>query len=200
MNRFARSLHVQKRNIVLKSFYCSIFKLLAFNNITIILSKLKRFSRTNFISNNFPIICCVRTILLNNLHENTVMGIKGRRVHMIEELSQTIISFQRGKKKIKQWMIRQWLVRSILCSCIARTLLIKWSPFALKESLILFHIPGALSFTRKIVLTFMSEVLHFRNIFNKKLQSPVFIILNLHDEAIYDLTSYWAIFELILIS
>jgi len=25
------------------------------------------------------------------------MGIKGRRVHMIEELSQTIISFQRGK-------------------------------------------------------------------------------------------------------
>jgi hypothetical protein len=26
-----------------------------------------------------------------------VMGIKGRRVHMIEELSETIISFQRGK-------------------------------------------------------------------------------------------------------
>lgn len=25
------------------------------------------------------------------------MGIKGRRVHMIEELSETIISFQRGK-------------------------------------------------------------------------------------------------------
>lgn len=25
-----------------------------------------------------------------------VMGIKGRRVHMIEELSETIISFQRG--------------------------------------------------------------------------------------------------------
>lgn len=39
-------------------------------------------------------------ILLNNLHENTVMGIKGRRVHMIEELSQTIISFQRGKKQL----------------------------------------------------------------------------------------------------
>lgn len=28
------------------------------------------------------------------------MGIKGRRVHMIEELSETIISFQRGKTKI----------------------------------------------------------------------------------------------------
>lgn len=27
------------------------------------------------------------------------MGIKGRRVHMIEELSETIISFQRGKKE-----------------------------------------------------------------------------------------------------
>lgn len=26
----------------------------------------------------------------------TVMGIKGRRVHMIEEISDTIISFQRG--------------------------------------------------------------------------------------------------------
>lgn len=32
------------------------------------------------------------------------MGIKGRRVHMIEELSETIISFQRGKnwKESKQ--------------------------------------------------------------------------------------------------
>lgn len=28
-----------------------------------------------------------------------VMGIKGRRVHMIEELSETIISFQRGKSR-----------------------------------------------------------------------------------------------------
>lgn len=26
------------------------------------------------------------------------MGIKGRRVHMIEELSETVISFQRGKE------------------------------------------------------------------------------------------------------
>lgn len=39
-------------------------------------------------------------LLLNHLHKNTVMGIKGRRVHMIEELSQTIISFQRGKQII----------------------------------------------------------------------------------------------------
>lgn len=30
-----------------------------------------------------------------------VMGIKGRRVHMIEELSETIISFQRGKLRLK---------------------------------------------------------------------------------------------------
>lgn len=30
-----------------------------------------------------------------------VMGIKGRRVHMIEELSETIISFQRGNNKKK---------------------------------------------------------------------------------------------------
>lgn len=30
-----------------------------------------------------------------------VMGIKGRRVHMIEELSETIISFQRGIVKLK---------------------------------------------------------------------------------------------------
>lgn len=27
------------------------------------------------------------------------MGIKGRRVHMIEELSETIISFQRGNNE-----------------------------------------------------------------------------------------------------
>lgn len=29
------------------------------------------------------------------------MGIKGRRVHMIEELSETIISFQRGKTSLQ---------------------------------------------------------------------------------------------------
>ena len=33
-----------------------------------------------------------------NLRIFIVMGIKGRRVHMIEELSETIISFQRGKQ------------------------------------------------------------------------------------------------------
>lgn len=43
-------------------------------------------------------------LLLNHLHKNTVMGIKGRRVHMIEELSQTIISFQRGKQTICRWL------------------------------------------------------------------------------------------------
>lgn len=32
-----------------------------------------------------------------NTRKLLVMGIKGRRVHMIEELSETIISFQRGK-------------------------------------------------------------------------------------------------------
>lgn len=33
---------------------------------------------------------------------NSVMGIKGRRVHMIEELSETIISFQRGKRYLEK--------------------------------------------------------------------------------------------------
>lgn len=51
-------------------------------------------------------------ILLNNL-QNTVMGIKGRRVHMIEELSQTIISFQRGKKQMND---PPMACHSILCS------------------------------------------------------------------------------------
>lgn len=32
------------------------------------------------------------------------MGIKGRRVHMIEELSETVISFQRGKIVRPVWM------------------------------------------------------------------------------------------------
>lgn len=39
-------------------------------------------------------ICLFGNVLLMFL---IVMGIKGRRVHMIEELSETIISFQRGK-------------------------------------------------------------------------------------------------------
>lgn len=38
------------------------------------------------------------------------MGIKGRRVHMIEELSETIISFQRGKKKKHE----KWMKKKIL--------------------------------------------------------------------------------------
>jgi len=70
--------------------------------------------------NDFPIMLAV--LLLNNLHENTVMGIKGRRVHMIEELSQTIISFQRGKKQMND---PPMACHSILCSCIARTVLIE---------------------------------------------------------------------------
>lgn len=47
---------------------------------------------------------------LNYVRKNTVMGIKGRRVHMIEELSQTIISFQRGKAMICDWLISIVLV------------------------------------------------------------------------------------------
>ena len=31
----------------------------------------------------------------NNAYDGQVMGLKGRRVHMIEELTETIISFQR---------------------------------------------------------------------------------------------------------
>lgn len=37
---------------------------------------------------------CLQTHCLSSLEK--VMGIKGRRVHMIEELSDTVISFQRG--------------------------------------------------------------------------------------------------------
>ena len=35
--------------------------------------------------------CCVKILFCF-----LVMGVKGRRVHMIEEMSDTIISFQRG--------------------------------------------------------------------------------------------------------
>jgi hypothetical protein len=41
------------------------------------------------------------------------MGIKGRRVHMIEELSETIISFQRGKRKEKELKKKQSLTKSL---------------------------------------------------------------------------------------
>lgn len=37
------------------------------------------------------------------------MGIKGRRVHMIEELSETIISFQRGKIRARQHKLAAFL-------------------------------------------------------------------------------------------
>ena len=34
---------------------------------------------------------------VTTLFRGSVMGIKGRRVHLIEEISDTVISFQRGK-------------------------------------------------------------------------------------------------------
>jgi hypothetical protein len=40
---------------------------------------------------------CKDEVVIRNADSGKVMGIKGRRVHMIEELSETIISFQRGK-------------------------------------------------------------------------------------------------------
>lgn len=72
-------------------------------------------SETNPIVLDFLMISPIMLVvlLLNNLHENTVMGIKGRRVHMIEELSQTIISFQRGKKQMNDPPVA---CHSILCS------------------------------------------------------------------------------------
>ena len=39
---------------------------------------------------------CKDEVVIRNQDSGKVMGIKGRRVHMIEELSETIISFQRG--------------------------------------------------------------------------------------------------------
>ncbi|KAJ9593087.1 hypothetical protein L9F63_027671, partial [Diploptera punctata] len=38
---------------------------------------------------------CKDEVVIRNSDSGKVMGIKGRRVHMIEELSETIISFQR---------------------------------------------------------------------------------------------------------
>lgn len=43
------------------------------------------------------------------------MGIKGRRVHMIEELSETIISFQKGKKKNDSCELIYFVIKPILC-------------------------------------------------------------------------------------
>lgn len=40
--------------------------------------------------------CCKDEVIIKNSDSGKVMGIKGRRVHMIEEMSDTIISFQKG--------------------------------------------------------------------------------------------------------
>ncbi|KAL2716064.1 eukaryotic translation initiation factor 4E-binding protein Mextli-like isoform X1 [Vespula squamosa] len=53
---------------------------------------------------------CKDEVVIRNSDSGKVMGIKGRRVHMIEELSQTIISFQRGKAMICDWLISIVLV------------------------------------------------------------------------------------------
>ncbi|KAL1124174.1 hypothetical protein AAG570_001944, partial [Ranatra chinensis] len=42
---------------------------------------------------------CKDEVVIRNADSGKVMGIRGRRVHMIEELSETVISFQRGKIK-----------------------------------------------------------------------------------------------------
>ena len=40
------------------------------------------------------------------------MGVKGRRVHMIEEMSDTIISFQRGiHPHYSPWLFINWAIR-----------------------------------------------------------------------------------------
>lgn len=44
------------------------------------------------------------------------MGIKGRRVHMIEELSETIISFQRGKNETSECKSPELCVVFFLCA------------------------------------------------------------------------------------
>ncbi|KAJ9585293.1 hypothetical protein L9F63_002923 [Diploptera punctata] len=43
---------------------------------------------------------CKDEVVIRNSDSGKVMGIKGRRVHMIEELSETIISFQRGTHNV----------------------------------------------------------------------------------------------------
>lgn len=61
------------------------------------------------------------------------MGIKGRRVHMIEELSETIISFQRGKlnetdsfaRIVQATKTNQYFCSVLFCLCI-----MKYSIFA----------------------------------------------------------------------
>lgn len=60
------------------------------------------------------------------------MGIKGRRVHMIEELSETIISFQRGKtQNIKHATAYQkqnhFILVSIIIICLRFNYLISFN-------------------------------------------------------------------------
>lgn len=46
------------------------------------------------------------------------MGIKGRRVHMIEELSETIISFQRGKRVRNMPTQLKYLILLVVVACL----------------------------------------------------------------------------------
>ncbi|KAJ8670562.1 hypothetical protein QAD02_001821 [Eretmocerus hayati] len=49
---------------------------------------------------------CKDEIVIRNSDSGKVMGIKGRRVHMIEELSETIISFQRVNPGAKERLVQ----------------------------------------------------------------------------------------------
>lgn len=49
---------------------------------------------------------CKDEVVIRNADSGKVMGIKGRRVHMIEELSETIISFQRVSPGAKERLVQ----------------------------------------------------------------------------------------------
>nr|XP_018895653.1 PREDICTED: mucin-19-like isoform X1 [Bemisia tabaci] len=49
---------------------------------------------------------CKDEVVIRNADSGKVMGIKGRRVHMIEELSETIISFQRVPSGAKERLVQ----------------------------------------------------------------------------------------------
>jgi len=49
---------------------------------------------------------CKDEVVIRNSDSGKVMGIKGRRVHMIEELSETIISFQRVNPGAKERLVQ----------------------------------------------------------------------------------------------
>ncbi|XP_011297955.1 uncharacterized protein mxt isoform X2 [Fopius arisanus] len=49
---------------------------------------------------------CKDEVVIRNCDSGKVMGIKGRRVHMIEELSETIISFQRVNPGAKERLVQ----------------------------------------------------------------------------------------------